>query len=44
MILMTLAVTWPGAQALRLAEISLFYPVWYVLLSAHLGRWGRSGA
>ena len=43
MILMALAVAWPGAEPLRLAEISLFYPIWYVLLSAHLGRWGRWG-
>jgi hypothetical protein len=42
MILMALAVAWPGAKALHLAEISLFYPAWYVLLSAHLGGWGRS--
>jgi phosphatidylcholine synthase len=42
MILMALAVAWPGAKALHLAEISLLYPAWYVLLSAHLGRWGRS--
>jgi phosphatidylcholine synthase len=42
--LMALVVVWPGAKALRLTEISLLYPAWYVLLSAHLGRWGRRGA
>jgi phosphatidylcholine synthase len=41
MIALALAVAWPGAERLRLAELSLLFIVWYVLLSAYLGRWGR---
>jgi phosphatidylcholine synthase len=42
---MALAVSQPErARAWRLPELSLLFPVWYVALSAWLGRWWRWGA
>jgi phosphatidylcholine synthase len=44
-LLMAAIVIWPApARSLRLAELSLAFPVWYVALSAWHGRWWRRGA